>query len=423
MDFGDIPTDFENPRSPLNMKYDINLGFLQQALRTGDVRWWHMAHAGNLHASDIDIFHSRKRGYGGDRIWWEGGMWGHSYHNEQGLTCPHRNCGQPNVDTGGGGCGLVAWVLLTGDDVVQEAAIELADNTLWRTLNTADTACAVTAWGGGNGEGYTIWPPEPNENPPARPVANIQRTLFWAWRLTGDTAYLDGAAGAARWYQCESENFLAASWPEALLARSMGAYILASQGAGISVDPAAEPALRSLLQAMSDPGNLTRQGDRAWFDSYTGVEKNAWMFLAADAFAYGYALTGDRTWLDDYALPSFNTARRDPYWEGDTCQYHTMKELANTAPNGIVFLHFADVAASEFRITRVQATGEGNVTIMWRSLPGRSYSVHRSNNMMAWEVVDGDVTAADEGLTTWVDATAPLLSPDARRRFYRISEN
>jgi len=39
-DFGDVPTDFENSRSPYNLKYDMNLGFLYQALRTGDADWW-----------------------------------------------------------------------------------------------------------------------------------------------------------------------------------------------------------------------------------------------------------------------------------------------------------------------------------------------------------------------------------------------
>jgi hypothetical protein len=34
------------------------------------------------------------------------------------------------------------------------------------------------------------------------------------------------------------------------------------------------------------------------------------------------------------------SARRDPYHEGDTSLYHTSKEIANTAPNGIAYLHF-----------------------------------------------------------------------------------
>ncbi len=419
-DFGDVPTDFENSRSPYNLKYDMNLGFLYQALRTGDPDWWRLAHAANVHFADIDIFHSRKRGYDVDRSWWEGGSWGHSYHNEAGLTNPHRNCCNPSPDTYWGVSGMAAWALLTGDDVVREAAIEFADNTLWRARNTNDTECARSAWGGGNGEGYMVFE---EERPIPRAVANAQRIFVWAWRLTGDLAYLDGAAGAARWYLCERDRFTGASWPDALLVRSMAEYIIVARDGGIPVDSAAEPGLTSLLQAMSDPNNLTREDDRAWFSSYTGDEINAWMLLAADAFAYGYGVTGDRNWLDEYALPCFNTGSRDPYYEGDTSQYHSMKEIANVVPSGMVFIHFADAIASQFRVTQVKPSGVGNITLAWNSLPGKTYSVYRSSDMLSWEIAEGSIPSTGDGVTTWVDPSAPLLSPGVPKRFYRIGEN
>jgi len=337
-DFGDVPTDFENPRSPFNPKYDMNLGFLHQALRTGEVRWWELAHAMNVHFADIDILHARVRGYETDRIWFEGGSFGHTYHNEEGLTNPHRNCGNPAPDMYYGGAGAVAWALLTGDDMVGEAAVEVADNALWRALNAADTECARTAWGGGSGEGFVVWE---DTQPPARPVANTQRLLTWAFRLTGDSAYLDGAAGAARWYDCEQGEFSCGNWPEALLARSMGEYITAARDAGLSVDPTAESGLEDLLELLAD--NTVREGDRAWLMHCTEdyAEINAWMFLAADAFSYGHAIGDEHTWLEDYARPLFNTAQQDPYYEGDTSQYHTSKELTNAVSAGTVFLHFA----------------------------------------------------------------------------------
>ena len=97
------------------------------------------------------------------------------------------------------------------------------------------------------------------------------------------------------------------------------------------------------MQLLAD--NLTIDDDRAWFSGCTGDEINSWMFLGADAFAYGYAVDGNRSWLDDYARPSFNTAQRDPYYEGDTSQYHTSKELTNTVSAGTVFLHFAQAGS------------------------------------------------------------------------------
>ncbi|UCF35032.1 MAG: hypothetical protein JSV78_06935 [Phycisphaerales bacterium] len=336
-DFGDMPTDFENSHSPYNLKYDINLGFLQQALRTGDGRWWHLAHAGNIHFADIDILHSRIRGYEADRDWFNGGSWGHSYHNEVGLSNPHRNCANPHPDTTWGGSGMAAWCLLTGDDMVREAAVELADNTLWRLQNTSDTACAVEAWGGGNGGGFVVWE---EERPPSRPVANSGRLLVWAYRLTGDEAYMDTAAGVAHWVDCERDRFRCAYWPEALLVRGIGEYILTARQSGLAVDPIAEPTLIQLLDLMTD--NMEGDSEYAWLmncvENYPEI--NAWMFLIADAFAHGYAVTGDESWLEDYARPCFNTAGRDPYYEGDTSQYHTSKEIANTVPNGTAYLHF-----------------------------------------------------------------------------------
>jgi hypothetical protein len=91
--------------------------------------------------------------------------------------------------------------------------------------------------------------------------------------------------------------------------------------------------------------NLGGDADRAWFLPCSADEENqinAWMFLAADVLAHGYAITGDQSWLGDYVEPCFNTASRDPFYAGDTCQYHSSKEVANTVPNGIVFLHFAN---------------------------------------------------------------------------------
>lgn len=330
-DFGDLPTDFEDGRSPFNLKYDVGLGFLHQALRTGGEEWWEWAEISNRHFADIDIFHSRIRGYETARNWWEGGAWGHSLHDESGLTNPHRNCNNPNTDLYYGATGMVAWALLTGNDVVREAAIEMADNTLWRVLNTSDDPCAVEAWGGGSGEGYGAGG--------VRGVANAQRILVWAWRLTGDRAYLDGAARASHWYVCGQEDYECGSWPTALFARSQGEYILAARDAGIPVDPDAIPALNHALQAMAN--NMTRAGDRAWFSGCTGDEINSWMLLAADAFALGYAVTGNRQWLDEYATPSFNTGSRDPFYEGDLSHYHSSKELVNTVAAGTIFLHFA----------------------------------------------------------------------------------
>ena len=115
-DFGDLPTDFEDGRSPYNVKYDVSLGFLHQALRINGAEWWRWAEISNRHFADIDIYHARVRGYESTRNWYDGGAWGHSMHDESGLTNPHRNCNSPHPDLYYGVTGLVAWSLLTGDE-------------------------------------------------------------------------------------------------------------------------------------------------------------------------------------------------------------------------------------------------------------------------------------------------------------------
>lgn len=331
-DFGDVPTDFEDGRSPYNLKYDVTLGFLHQAIRTGNAKYWRWAEISNLHFADVDILHSRVRGYSSDRAWFQGGTWGHSLHDESGLRNPHRNYNNPHPDTTWGGVGMAAWSLLTGDDVVREAAIELADNILWRMRNTDYPPCARLAWGGGNGTGYGI----DGVNP--RAAGNAGRLLLWAWKLTGDQAYLEGPKGTARWYQCERQNLTCGSWPNALAGRAIGEYILYVQQAGLPVDPSALPALQGVLTDMAN--NVTVDGDRMWFSGCTNEEINAWMFLAADVFALGYAATGERSWLDDYAWRSFSTAQQDPFYPGDLSHYHSTKELVNSISAGTVYLYF-----------------------------------------------------------------------------------
>lgn len=333
-DFGDLPTDFEHPFGPYNLKYDVNLGFLHQALRTGDPRWWKWAEISSRHFADIDILHARVRGHEAPRAWFEGGTYGHSLHNEIGLTNPHRNCNNPAPDTYWGGTGMAAWALLTGDEVVREAAIELADNVLWRVRNSRDTACDARAWGGGNGSGYAILDTNP------RAVGNIQRILVWAWRLTGDRAYLDAAGAAGAWVECEAANLSCGSWGEALLARSMGEYLMAASAAGADPHPGAESAFRRLVGVLADRLAFSADGTRVWFNGCTGPEINAWMFLGADVFALAAHITGDAAWLD-LAAKSFQTAATDPYYPGDDSHYHSSKELVNALSAGTMFLHFA----------------------------------------------------------------------------------
>jgi hypothetical protein len=333
-DYGDVPTDFEVPTSPYGLKYDLLLGLVHQAVRTGRADWWEMARAGALHTADIDILHGRHRGIDAARGWHEGGVWGHSRHDETGITNPHRNCAHPAPDTYWGVVGMTGWGLLTGDDVVREAAIELADNTAWRLRNSGNTPCLAQATGvQGEGSGWLLF----DENP--RAAANTQRILVWAWRLTGDARYLEEAGRMVRWAACAQPRLTCGGWPVALLTRSVGEYALAARDARVKAEPATDGVMRHLLGALS--GDFSTSGGRGWFTGCGfGDHVNAWMFLGADAFALGYAVTGDRRWLDAFGLPSFRTAAADPHFPGDGSQYHSSKELAGALGGGSTFLHF-----------------------------------------------------------------------------------
>jgi len=81
-----------------------------------------------------------------------------------------------------------------------------------------------------------------------------------------------------------------------------------------------------------------------------------------------------------------------------------------------------DMGAYEYHINEPEADGQGNVNLTWSSLQGKTYSVYSSSDMMSWELVADDVISAGDTVTTWLDETAPLLSPDVHRRYYRIEE-
>lgn len=72
--------------------------------------------------------------------------------------------------------------------------------------------------------------------------------------------------------------------------------------------------------------------------------------------------------------------------------------------------------------SEVTADRKRNLSVSWRSLPGKTYDVYLSADMSMWEVAAESLESADGAVTTWRDATAPLISPEVRRRFYRIGE-
>jgi hypothetical protein len=82
-----------------------------------------------------------------------------------------------------------------------------------------------------------------------------------------------------------------------------------------------------------------------------------------------------------------------------------------------------DIGAYEFHIwLPVVEPLTGDLILTWSSLAGKTYSVFRSADMPLWEPAGEDIPSAGDTVTTWIDSTARLLSPEVFRRYYRVRE-
>ena len=374
LNYGDMPTDFESGSYAYNVKYDVNTGFVQHCIRNEHPQYCHWARISNLHFADIDVIHDRIRGYDSGRQWWTGGTCGHANHLAWALSNPHRDFFDPAPDLTYGITGMAAWSLMTGDDMVKEACLEVTDNLIYRMWNSGSAGgpgepdeCIYTAWREsapfgewGNGYGISVHQDLiPGLGPVnTRAVANVVRALTWAYKLTGDLNYLDGAAGGGRFYDCYREAIRPCpTWPNGLLGRALGEYIVTSLRAGIEPEPTALPSFmdnnESMVVQSIQVGHLMYmvpecvEEPLAYFEHT--LMRNNWSLAVADSFAMAYALTGNRIWLDEYGLMTFNTGQEDPSHIEDALHYHSTKETVNAFGSGTIFLHFAHEAIDSGR--------------------------------------------------------------------------
>lgn len=70
----------------------------------------------------------------------------------------------------------------------------------------------------------------------------------------------------------------------------------------------------------------------------------------------------------------------------------------------------------------IAADSKKNLSITWASMAGKTYSVHRSSDMLLWELAADDVPSGAEMATRWTDPSRPLLSSEVRRLYYKIAE-
>jgi hypothetical protein len=194
--FGDLYADHENgPPSdrPLvvshyNNQYDALAGLLVQFMRSGDVRWWTLAHDLAQHVVHIDIYWTEE-----DKSAYNGGLFWHTAHYTDAGRCSHRSYPRAPGISGGGpstehnySTGLLLYHLMTGDPFSREAVLRLAQWTLdvddghktpLRLLTSAPT-------GGGSASGSVDY------HGPGRGPANGMATMLDAYRLTRDREFL-----------------------------------------------------------------------------------------------------------------------------------------------------------------------------------------------------------------------------------------
>ncbi len=196
--FGDMYADHEavyheGPGelvSHYNNQYDGIYALGVQFLRSGDTRWFEQMRELAMHVADIDIYHTDQ-----DKSAYNHGMFWHTCHYVDAGRSTHRTY-STDVDVPGGGpsgghlytSGLLLYHLLTGDRLAADAVAELGgyaistddgSSTIFRFLSRRPTGhVSCSAWG---------------YYGPGRASANSLNALLDAWRLTGQSHFLDQA--------------------------------------------------------------------------------------------------------------------------------------------------------------------------------------------------------------------------------------
>ena len=355
VDYGDIPTDFEGKYSPYNLKYDGMRGLILHALRNGNNEtWWQLAAAGARHLADIDIQHSQTRGYTAPRSWYEGGMYGHGYHDEDGRMNPHRNYQNPVTYLAGPNAGMFLWALISGDTLVLDSALELADNLYWKTVNSdyyADSygqvpegsrRCAQEAslqiCDEGECYGY-----EPADG--SRTGGNVVKAMLLAYMATGNSAYLNLISHLSAYVHCMETQVTGPSCDrfhfQTTFVRNLGHYLLFLDHINSPDDAIARDLLTHRMDYMVN--TLWDSRNREFRMCYDGAElfsfHDNWLFSVADAFAVGSLVLGRPELLEEYALSLFLDGARNQFYDGSALSYHSTKEFVNQVGFGNMFLY------------------------------------------------------------------------------------
>jgi hypothetical protein len=360
-DYGDWPIDYEGFRvAPLNIKYDYDAGMWLQWARSGDARWFGLAEASDRHTADIDILHTLRS----PRHWGDGITFGHSYHDEEGFSNPHRNEGGANPDVAYGMTGMLLTTYLTGYEKSDESALELADAIEYRLHNDVHLCPAFPDC---NGEGWALM--DGLYDAGCRPAANSLTISVAAYRATADPRYLAVADALVDWARPANQPYINGPtgedvamrpWMLNMYLRALADYLEMRDEFGL---PDTYDARGSYLAYADwlrtyawidlepiDTGPRAAYPHEWWFDERQGDPNdewavgnnvpsvNNWLLLGSDAMAYAYYLSGDADYLERAAI-LFRTGTRDPFYEGDPSLYTETKQTINSISFGHLFLY------------------------------------------------------------------------------------
>jgi hypothetical protein len=203
--FGDMWADHEeayavDPRpvvSHYNNQYDLLHSLLVQWLRSGDQRWWELAHPLARHVMEIDIYHTTR-----DKPAYNGGLFWHTAHYHAVGRATHRCMsssmrGKSIPAPGAGPCnehnystGLWLYYGLTGDPLARQCVLQLAQwviamddgrQHLLGLVSHAPTGAASSTC-------------EPSFHGPGRGAGNSLQSLLNGWLLSHDVRFLTKAA-------------------------------------------------------------------------------------------------------------------------------------------------------------------------------------------------------------------------------------
>lgn len=140
--FGNLHTDFgENAFEGYNWKYYSLTGMFLSALReknsTRREMYMNLALNGAKHVAVNEIFQGGPIDPFTPRHWFEGGMSGSTvFHGDHSLLQPNRNDGNPTPQMSGPVDALGLGYLLTGDPLLKNGFLQLANNIVWRVTNS-----------------------------------------------------------------------------------------------------------------------------------------------------------------------------------------------------------------------------------------------------------------------------------------------